>query len=276
MTAPLQIGWFSTGRDQATCDLLTTAYESMRRGDINATIEFVFCSRDPGEGPGSDRFIQLVHSYRIPQVTYSYRKFRGQQPDQEADPTRLPPWRLEYDRHVMKRLDRFHPDLCVLAGLMHVVGPEMCRRNNMINLHPAAPGGPAGTWKEVIWKLIDTRARQTGVMMHLATPELDKGPPVAYCRFSIRGEPFDRYWQSVDSLPPASAEHQEARSALFNLIREHGVKRELPLIVATIKAFANGKVRITADRRVVDADGMASPGYDLTADIDAAVGGKTG
>jgi len=275
LTAPLQIGWFSTGRDQAACDLLTTACESIRRGDINGHIEFVFCSRDPGEGPASDRFLDLVRGYRIPLVTYSYRKFRGLQPDQEADPAKLPPWRLEYDRHVMKRLDRFRPDLCVLAGFMLVVGPEMCRRYNLINRHPAAPGGPTGTWKEVIWKLIDTRARQTGVMMHLATPELDKGPPVAYCRFSIRGGAFEAYWQTIESSPPASAEHQEARTALFNLLREHGVKRELPLIVATIKAFGEGKVRITADRRVVDAEGNPSPGYDLTAEIDAAIGGKT-
>ncbi len=247
----------------------------MRRGEINARIEFVFCSRDPGEAPASDRFLELVKSYRIPLVTYSYRKFRGQQPDQEADPAKLPAWRLEYDRHVMKRLERFLPDLCVLAGFMLVVGPEMCRRYNLINLHPAAPGGPTGTWKEVIWKLIDLRAVQTGVMMHLATPELDKGPPVAYCRFSIRGGPFDTHWKVIESAPSGSPAWEEARNALFNLIRDYGVKRELPLIVATIKAFADGKVRITADRRVVDASGSPSPGYDLSAEIDAGISKQT-
>jgi phosphoribosylglycinamide formyltransferase-1 len=46
----------------------------------------------------------------------------------------------------------------------------------MINLHPAAPGGPTGTWQEVIWQLIEGRAVETGVMMHLVTPELDRGP----------------------------------------------------------------------------------------------------
>ncbi len=172
----------------------------------------------------------------------------------------------------MQALAGYHPDLCVLAGYMLVVGPEMCRRYNMINLHPAAPGGPAGTWKEVIWKLIDRRAQQTGVMMHLATPQLDKGPPVAFCRFSIRGEPFEQYWRTIESSPQPGLD--EARNALFTLIREHGLKREFPLIVATIKAFSEGKVRVTADKRVVDAEGLPSPGYDLTAEIDAAIAAK--
>ena len=59
----------------------------------------------------------------------------------------------------MNRLQGFHPDLCVLAGYMLIVGEEMCQRYNMINLHPAAPGGPTGTWQEVIWQLIDSKAR---------------------------------------------------------------------------------------------------------------------
>ncbi|GAH59253.1 unnamed protein product, partial [marine sediment metagenome] len=43
------------------------------------------------------------------------------------------------------------------------------QRYNMVNLHPAAPGGPTGTWQEVIWQLIENKAEETGVMMHLVT-----------------------------------------------------------------------------------------------------------
>ena len=67
----------------------------------------------------------------------------------------------------------------------------------MINLHPAAPGGPAGTWQEVIWQLIEGDAMETGVMMHLVTSELDKGPPVTYCTFPIRDTPCDRHWTEI-------------------------------------------------------------------------------
>jgi len=147
----------------------------------------------------------------------------------------------------------------------------MCQRYDMINLHPAAPGGPAGTWQEVIWQLIDDGAKETGVMMHLVTPELDKGPPVAYCTFPIRGEPFDRYWQEIMASVPGSPERGRTRDSLFNLIRKHGLAREFPLIVSTLKAFSQRKIKITADKRVVDANGKPIKGYNLTDEINEVV-----
>src|SRR4030042_5407098 len=100
----------------------------------------------------------------------------------------------------MRRLEGFSAELYVLAGYMLIVGEEMCQRYPMLNLHPAAPGGPKGTWQDVVWKLIESKAAQTGVMMHLVTPELDEGPAVTYSTFSIRGQPFDRYWRGVGGL----------------------------------------------------------------------------
>ena len=183
----------------------------------------------------------------------------------------VPPWRLEYDREIIKRLDGFSPDLCVLAGYMLVVGPELCTRYDMINLHPAAPDGPKGTWQEVIWHLIDTGARTNGVMMHLVTPELDRGPVVAYCTFSIRGGAFEGLWQEAERYPAGTPESETARKELFDAIRRHGLAREFPLITATIKAFSEGKIKITPDKRVVDTAGREIAGYDLTAEIDRRV-----
>jgi folate-dependent phosphoribosylglycinamide formyltransferase PurN len=171
----------------------------------------------------------------------------------------------------MKRLEDFHPDLCVLAGYMLVTGAEMCQKYNMINLHPAAPGGPKGTWQEVIWQLIDSQAKETGAMMHLVTPELDKGPTVTYCTFSIRGKPFDRYWAAIKRLSLDSPQGKQARESLFKLIRKHGLAREFPLIVSTIKAFSQGKIKITEDKKFVDTRGRLIKGYDLTEEIDRIV-----
>ncbi len=246
----------------------------IKRGEIRAELAFVFCNRDPGEAGESDLFIKLVNSYHIHLVCYSYQKLKARQtnPDKERGSV-LPSWRLAYDREVMKRLQGFSPDLCVLAGYMLITGPEMCQRYNMINLHPAAPGGPAGTWQEVIWQLIDGEAKETGVMMHLVTPQLDKGPPVAYCTYSLRGKPFDEYWLAVKRLPPDSPPGKQTRDSLFKLIRKHGLAREFPLIVSTIKAFSQGRIRITKDKKVVDARGRPIKGYNLTEDIDKQVKG---
>ena len=263
-----QLGWFSTGRDKAARDLLQAVQSSIKLGEIEAEIAFVFSSREPGESEEGDLFLKLVEEYRIPVIAFSYQKFKaGQSTPIIGEAESLPLWRLDYDREVMNRLRDFHPDLCVLAGYMLIVGEEICQRYNMINLHPAAPGGPRGTWQEVVWQLINSEAQQTGVMMHLVTPELDKGPPVTYCTFPIRGEPFDKYWQEIKGHPLEELKEQGENNPLFKLIRKHGLAREFPLIISTLKAFSQGKVKITANKKVVDSEGRPINGYNLTDEI---------
>jgi len=242
---------------------------AMRDGSIKAQIDFVFLSRAPSENPESDRFIELVKSYNLPLVCFSYQAFKAKHavPDGASFPT----WRLNYDREVMARLGGFSPQICILAGYMLIVGPEMCRNYDLINLHPAAPGGPTGSWQEVIWRLIEKGASETGAMMHLVTPELDRGPVVSYCRFPLRGEPFDAHWQKLQNADIAHIKNSEGEQLeLFRIIREHGLKREVPLILSTIRAFAEGRVRIE-EKLVVDAAGRIVPGHDLSSEIDRAI-----
>ena len=265
MKKTYRLGWFSTGRDKAALDLLTVAQRSIALGEIEAEIAFVFCNREPGEAGESDLFLKLVESYGLPVVSFSSKDFKTSQPRLSA------PWRISYDREVMKRLEGFDADLCVLAGYMLIVGGEMCQRYNMINLHPAAPGGPKGRWQEVIWQLIESQAEATGVMIHLVTPQLDEGPPATCCTFPIRGKPFDRYWREIEGQPVAEIKQKQGENnRLFKLIRQHGLAREFPLIIATLKAFSRGRVKIEGGR-VVDADGKPIKGYNLTEEIDKLV-----
>jgi len=267
-----RIGWFSTGRDKAARDLLRTVQNSIKHGEIEAEISFVFSNREPGEAKESDLFFELVKGYPIPLVHFSSKRFKAQMRGSVVRD-----WRLEYDREVMRRLEGFQADLCVLAGYMLIIGEEMCRRYKMINLHPALPGGPTGTWQEVIWKLIESKAERTGAMMHLVTPELDKGPPVTYCAFPIKGKPFDRYWKEIKGQSIAEVKaRQGENNPLFMLIRKHGLDREFPLIVATLKAFSEGKVRIE-DGRVVDSSSqiiLHPVKDDLTEEINEKVRGQ--
>jgi phosphoribosylglycinamide formyltransferase-1 len=295
----LNIGWFSTGRDEAARQLLQAVQESIQAGEIQGKIDFVFSNREPGEARESDLFFDLVRGHSIPLVCLSHRKFRarllrsarthkmgGRNGDMatqnnnlhnnktRADTERvyvahdIPSrqtkeiWRLEYDREVGKRIESFAPDICVLAGYMLIIGEELCRKYNMINLHPAPPGGPTGTWQEVMWTLIESKAEKGGAMMHSVTPELDRGPTVSYCVFPLKGKPFDSYWEKDD------------KEALFRLIRQHELARELPLIISTLGALSRGMVRIK-DGKVVDAQGNPIEGYDLSETIDQALKSQT-
>jgi len=276
MAKRYRVGWFSTGRGAGSKALLKAACDAIKAGELNAEIEFVFCSRERGETEPTDQYLDMVRGYGIPIVSFSYQKYRAVRGMPNPDPSEpLPPWRADYDNEVIKRLRDFHPDLVMLAGFMLITSPLMCDKYKIINLHPAAPDGPAGTWQQVIWKLIETGASLQGVKMHVAIPELDMGPTATYCIFPIRGPAFDRYWEEIQgkTLEEIKAT-QGVENTLFKTIRARGAMRELPLTVATLKVFSEGKIKITKDRQVVDVQGNIIGGYDLTAEIDEKVAGK--
>ena len=271
-----KIGWFSTGRGEGSKGMLRAAQEAIKAGELKAEIEFVFCARERGETEPTDRYLDMVKEYGIPLVSFSYQKYRAMRgmpnPDLNAP---LPQWRTDYDKEVLKLLKKFKPNLVLLAGLMIVTSPLMCNKYKIINLHPAAPGGPAGTWQQVIWKLIEIKAEIQGIKMHVAIPELDMGPTATYCAFPLRGKAFDRLWEEIKGKTVEEIKAtQGVENALFKTIRAHGAVRELPLIVSTLRVFSEGKIKITKDRQVVDAAGQVIKGYDLTEEIDEAVKGK--
>jgi hypothetical protein len=109
----------------------------------------------------------------------------------------------------------------------------------------------------VIEELIEKQASTTGAMMHLVTPELDRGPVVAYCSFPIQGGAFVPFWK----------EGAEKRGPLFWLIRQEGVRREIPLIILTIKAVAEGRIRIK-EGKVLDSKGRELKGLVLTQEVE--------
>ncbi|MSQ22696.1 MAG: phosphoglycerate transporter, partial [Dehalococcoidia bacterium] len=202
-------------------------------------------------------------SYGLPLVTLSSQRFRREHGARNFEQVRL-----DFDRDVLHRLEGFDPDLCALAGYMLYTGPELCRRFTMINLHPAMPTGPIGTWQEVIWQLIQQRATETGAMIHLATEEWDRGPAITFFSFPITGPVFDPLWEqaagrTVEDLKAAYGEELP----LFQRIRQAGAKREQPLLVETIRAIAQGKVKV-AGRRVTDAQGRAVSAYCLNDEIE--------
>jgi phosphoribosylglycinamide formyltransferase-1 len=149
---------------------------------------------------------------------------------------------------------------------------ETCRKYDMINLHPALPDGPKGTWEEVIWELIRKKATEHGIMIHICTEEWDGGDALTYCRFPIRGKAFDRLWKDLEKKAAATSledviKNEGTEEPLFRRIRDEGAKRELPLIVSTIGLFASGEVRIEDKKLVADGSVLERP-YDATSEVE--------
>ena len=271
----LRLGWFSTGRGPGSRNLLKAVMDEKEKG-LDVEISFVFCNWDNTEEPNSrhdqrEMFFDMVRGYGIPLITESWKSFR---PDLwESDQKK---WRDEYGKVLRKRTSEYGLDLGILAGYMLWMDDETCLAYDMLNLHPALPDGPKGTWQEVIWQLIREDAREQGAMLHICTPEWDRGAPLTYCRFPIRGGDYDALWdamyeklktQTLDEIIKAEGVHEP----LFARIRADGAKRELPLIVETIRKFADGKVRIENKQLIVDGKKLDSA-FDVSADVDASIG----
>lgn len=264
-----KIGWFSTGRGPGSRNLLKAIVDAIDRGDIKAQISFVFCSREQGEAEGSDLYIRMVKEYGLRLITFSARAFKPSMRRQGTqDPHVMREWRREYDREIMARLSPYPAQIIALAGYMLIVGEEMCEKHDLINLHPAAPDGPAGTWQEVIWKLIEQGAQESGVMMHLVTKELDKGPPVSYCTFPLRDPVINALWENheqqlKDKHLDIIIREEGETNPLFKEIRKRGAARELPLLVQTLKIFSEGTIGIQDKKIIADGKFFQEP-YCLT------------
>jgi phosphoribosylglycinamide formyltransferase-1 len=240
----MRIGWLSTGRDQAACNLLADVVDRAHQDGVPLDIAAVFSDREPGESPESDRFLDLARQHSLPVIAHS--SARSWASAQEAGIDRAT-WRDCYHREVMELLHPYDLGVLVMAGYMLIVSSAMCRRFALLNLHPALPEGPTGSWQEVIWRLLEDEATETGAMMHLATAELDRGPVVSCFRFSITGGSWTPLWRqfrakrATRSVAEIAAQEGEDE-ALFAEIRRWGEVREIPLLYQTLRQFAEGNL----------------------------------
>lgn len=267
----LQIGWFTTARGEGSRNLFTSVAEQIVSGDLPAQISVVFCNRERGEAEATDAFFDLVVAYGVPLVTLSSVRFRKEHGGERSRPSQpLPAWRRAYDREVVNLLAPYRFDIGVLAGYMLIVTEELCDRYPLLNLHPAAPGGPEGVWQEVIWQLIEQGATHSGVQIQRVTLDVDRGPVVTYCLYPIRGADIDPLWAAIAGRDLSRLREAGENLPLFREIRRRGMVREAPLLVETLRAFAEGRLRLVG-HRVFHGDRELQEGLDLTAEVEHAV-----
>lgn len=254
----LRIGWYTT-RGRSSRAMFEAVRDAIAAGTLDVEIAYVFSSREPGDDPVTDAFFELVRSDGIPLLTLSsvaYRKTHGGDRSRAGEP--LPAWRTEYDREVARLVDQYPTDLGMLAGYMLIFTAEFANAHPLVNLHPALPTGPIGTYIEVIRELIRTDASESGVMLNVAIPEVDMGPVASFCRYAITGSAFDdARRKTAGGLDDAELD----ASPLFEAIRAAQVHHESPFLVASLQAFADGRITLDA---IADREPL-----DLTRDVEA-------
>lgn len=254
----LRIAWFATAKGTSSRLLFQRALEAIAKGRLSAEIVVAFCNRERGQAANTDAFLDTVEAAGVPLVTLSSAAWRQRADGESSDPGQsLPPWRRDFDTAVYERLAPYRPDVGVLAGYMLIATETLCDRLALLNLHPAAPGGPVGTWQQVICQLIDQQAGNSGLMLQRAITDLDHGPILSFCTYPLQDAELAPLWAA--RAGPAREEEP-----LFQAIRRRGVQREPHFVVASLGAIADGRIAIPSPHD-------AGPAVDLTAEIEAAL-----
>ncbi len=252
----LRIAWFATARRTSSRGLFNTVRAAIADNSLDAEIICVVCNRERGQSANTDTFLDDVERARIPLISRSSGEWRKAVGGAISDPAAaLAPWRRDYDAYLYERIAVFRPDLAMMAGYMLVVTDVICDQLACLNLHPALPNGPIGTWQQVIQQLIADRADRSGMMLQRVTPDLDRGPTATWAQYPIRGPRFDPLWRRhSDDVTPGTP--------LFQVIRDAGARREPLFILQSLGALAAGRAGIPSPK-------ATSPGLELTQLVEA-------
>ncbi len=247
----LEVAWFTSARDKAAIELFYEVIKKIDSGYLPLRIKFIFINADPLESIWTKQLFSLAGDIDIPIYSLSSRTYKRDLRKHDIER-----WRDSFDRKVLSIISREKFEFVFLAGYMLILSPLLCNQLTIYNLHPALPGGPKGTWEEVINILIEQGASETGAQIHLVTPELDAGPPLTYFSFSLKDSPFDVLWKTYKNAQDVNS-RKEAHLALFRAIREAELKREFPLIVETLRLL--GEKRLTFKAGIANLDSTPFP-----------------
>ncbi len=128
--------------------------------------------------------------------------------------------REAFDDALVESIDRFTPDLVVLAGFMRILGVAFVRRyeGRLLNIHPSLL--PAFPGLHTHQRAIDAGCKLAGATVHFVTPELDHGPIV------------------LQSVVPLRAKDDADALAARVLVTEHRIYPQ------AIRWFVEGQLRI--------------------------------
>lgn len=154
------------------------------------------------------------------------------------------PDRASFDQALVERIDRYAPDLVVLAGFMRIFSDDFIAHygDRMLNIHPSLL--PAFRGLHTHQRAIEAGVTEHGATVHFVTPELDGGPAVIQARVPV--------------LPDDDADRLAERV----LAREH---RIYPLAV---RWFAEGRLRFDGTTAWLDGNALETPVIDPAESLD--------
>jgi phosphoribosylglycinamide formyltransferase-1 len=106
--------------------------------------------------------------------------------------------REAYDAVAVETIERYKPDLTVLAGFMRILTPVFTDKIKAINLHPSLL--PRHKGLHAIERSFEDEHSEGGVSVHYVSSELDGGEVILQKSTSKEGLDFDGYYERVRAL----------------------------------------------------------------------------
>ena len=140
--------------------------------------------------------------------------------------------RTAFDAALVECIDRFEPDLVVLAGFMRVLTDDFVRRydGRLINIHPSLL--PSFPGLHTHRRALEAGVRVHGATVHFVTPTLDCGPII------------------VQAVVPVIEGDDEAVLGARVLAQEHRIYAQ------AVRWFVDGRLRLDEAGRVRVADAV--------------------
>ncbi len=145
--------------------------------------------------------------------------------------------RESYDLALITEIDKFSPDLVVLAGFMRILTPAFVQHfsGKLLNIHPSLL--PKYQGLNTHQRAIDAKDNEHGVSVHFVTEELDGGPVILQAKVPVFAQ------DNAEEL--ASRVHEQ----------EH---RIYPLV---IKWFCQERLKMQNEQAILDGKVLPSNGY---------------
>lgn len=181
--------------------------EKQRHGDLDIQVKAVISNQADAAG------LQYAESQHIPHEIVSHLDYAN---------------RETFDQALMTVIDRYSPQLVILAGFMRILTKEFVQHyaGRLINIHPSLLPNYPGLHTHQ--RVLEAKERMHGASVHYVTAEVDGGPLI------------------IQAKVPVYADDTEQSLAQRVLTREHIIYPQ------AIQWIAQGKLKYSEGRAILE------------------------